>query len=124
MAELKFSIVVKWCWIDGEVLRHRHSTRRSTTEQLGSVRRLYERNYYDSARVGREDCPSGSPQGHAVEEYARAVLEQDATMLTMRELFAPVRQQVAESGVSEQELDELLETARERAHQERQTQVE
>lgn len=46
-----------------------------------------------------------------LDEYACAVLEQDATMLTMRELFAPVRQQVAESGVSEQEVDELPEAS-------------
>ena len=72
------------------------------------------------AKIAQRAALKGMP----LEEYARAVLEQDATMLTMRELFAPVRQQVAESGVSEQELDELLETARERAHQERQTQVE
>ena len=72
------------------------------------------------AKIARRAALKGMP----LEEYARVVLEQDATMLTMRELFAPVRQQVAGSGVSEQELDELLETARERAYQASQTQVE
>lgn len=42
--------------------------------------------------------------------------------LTFREIFAPVRRQVKESGISEDELTELLEEAREEAWQERQHQ--
>jgi hypothetical protein len=41
------------------------------------------------------------------------------TKITLRELFAPVREQVAESGLTDEEIDTLLETARERAYQER-----
>lgn len=40
--------------------------------------------------------------------------------LTFREIFTPVRRQVKESGISDDELTELLEEAREEAWQERQ----
>ncbi len=40
--------------------------------------------------------------------------------LTFREIFDPVRRQIKESGISEDELTELLEEAREEAWQERQ----
>jgi hypothetical protein len=37
-------------------------------------------------------------------EYAREVLERDAEMPTLRELFAPVREQIKASGTTEAEL--------------------
>ena len=58
-------------------------------------------------------------KGLAVEEYAREVLERDVATMTLRDLFAPVREQVAESGLTDDQVDELLETARERAYEER-----
>ena len=58
-------------------------------------------------------------RGLALEDYAREVLERDASTMSLRELFAPVREQVAESGLTDSEVDALLETARERAYQER-----
>jgi hypothetical protein len=42
----------------------------------------------------------------------------------LRDLYAPVREQIAESSVSEEELDALLEEAREEAWQERQGKVQ
>ena len=59
-------------------------------------------------------------RGLALEEYAREVLEREVTAVTMRELFAPVREDVAESGISEEDLDTLLDTARDRAYEARQ----
>lgn len=53
-------------------------------------------------------------RGLALEDYAREVLERDVAMMSLRELFAPVREQVAESGLTDEEIDTLLETARER----------
>ena len=58
-------------------------------------------------------------RGLALEDYAREVLERDVAIMSLRELFAPVREQVAESGLTEEEIDTLLDTARERAYQER-----
>jgi ribosomal protein S3AE len=57
--------------------------------------------------------------GTTAEEYVRYLIEEDlASTLSMRVLFAPVREQIRESGVSEAELDELLEEAREEVYQE------
>jgi hypothetical protein len=53
-------------------------------------------------------------EGLALEDYAREVLERDVAIMSLRELFAPVREQVAESGLTDEEIDTLLETARER----------
>lgn len=59
--------------------------------------------------------------GKSREEYVVSVLERDAKMpLSLRELYAPVREQIAESGISEDELDALIEAAREESWRERQ----
>ena len=48
--------------------------------------------------------------GTTTEDYVRYLIEEDlASTLSMRVLFAPVREQIRESGISETELDELLE---------------
>ncbi len=58
--------------------------------------------------------------GTTTENYVRYLIEEDlASTLSMRVLFAPVREQIRESGVSEDELDELLEEAREEVYQEK-----
>ncbi len=53
--------------------------------------------------------------------YIRHLLDQDLHSPTLSELLAPFREQVAESGLSEEELDQLFAEAREEAFQERQT---
>ncbi len=58
--------------------------------------------------------------GTTTEEYVRHLIEEDvASSLSMRLLYAPVRQQIGESGVSDEELTEMLETARDESHRER-----
>jgi hypothetical protein len=57
--------------------------------------------------------------GATAEDYVRYLIEEDlASTLSMRVLFAPVREQIRTSGISETELDELLEEAREEAFRE------
>ena len=58
--------------------------------------------------------------GTSREDYVRGLIQRDLTApLSLRDLYAPVREQIAESGISEEELDALLEEAREEAWQER-----
>ena len=52
--------------------------------------------------------------------YIRHLLDKDLHSPTLSELLAPFREQVAQSGMSEEELDQLFEEAREEAYQERQ----
>lgn len=58
--------------------------------------------------------------GTTPENYIKYLIEEDlASTLSMRVLFAPVREQIRESGISEAELDELLEEAREDVYREK-----
>lgn len=58
--------------------------------------------------------------GTTTENYVRYLIEEDlSSTLSMRVLFAPVREQIRESGISETELDELLEEAREEVYREK-----
>lgn len=62
----------------------------------------------------------GRNNGKTAEEYARMVLE--ATILAQqpfREILAPMRQGFDESGMTEDDLDALVEKAREDFHRER-----
>ncbi len=59
--------------------------------------------------------------GTSRESYVRHLIQKELNApLSLRDLYAPVREQIAESGISEEELDTLLEEAREEAWQERQ----
>lgn len=58
--------------------------------------------------------------GATAEDYVRYLIEEDlASTMNMRVLFAPVREQIRESGISETELDEMLEAAREEVWREK-----
>lgn len=58
--------------------------------------------------------------GTTPEEYVRHLIEEDvASSLSMRVLYAPVREQVRTSGITEDKLTGLLEEAREESHRER-----
>jgi hypothetical protein len=57
--------------------------------------------------------------GATTEEYVRYLIEEDvASPLNVRVLYAPVREQIKASGASDEELDGLLEEAREEVFQE------
>lgn len=59
--------------------------------------------------------------GATAEDYVKYLIEEDLnSTLSMRVLFAPVRKQIRTSGISETELNELLEEAREEVYQEKQ----
>lgn len=50
--------------------------------------------------------------GATTPDYIRYLIEEDlASPLSLRVLYAPVREQIKESGISEDELDALLEEA-------------
>ncbi len=58
--------------------------------------------------------------GATAEDYVKYLIEEDlASTLSMRVLFAPVREQIRKSGVSETELNELLEEARDEVYREK-----
>jgi len=57
--------------------------------------------------------------GVAAEEYVRFLIEEDiASPLNARVLYAPVREQIKASGISDEDLDVLLEEAREEVFRE------
>ncbi|MFN7949295.1 MAG: ribbon-helix-helix protein, CopG family [Blastocatellia bacterium] len=61
--------------------------------------------------------------GRSREEYIRQLIEKDlAGPVSLRDLYAPVREQIAESGITDDELDALIEAVREEIWQERQGQ--
>lgn len=51
-------------------------------------------------------------KGLPLEEYVREVLRRDAEALSLDEILAPVREQFAASGMTEEELDALVEKER------------
>ncbi len=57
--------------------------------------------------------------GVAAEEYVRYLIEEDiASPFNARVLYAPVREQIKASGISDEDLDVLLEEAREEVFRE------
>jgi hypothetical protein len=50
-------------------------------------------------------------KGVTLEQYAQEVLKRDAEMPTLRELFAPVRDQIKAAGVTDEELAMQIEEA-------------
>lgn len=63
-----------------------------------------------------------SDLGKSVEDYVRELLEDNVEFGEMKSdaTLAPFRQQVAESGITDEELDELFVEARHDYHRERQ----
>ena len=49
--------------------------------------------------------------GLSLEQYTREVLERDVKTPTLRELFAPVREEIKASGTTDEELLEQIEAA-------------
>ncbi len=50
-------------------------------------------------------------RGVTLEEYARTVLERAVEMPTLRDLFAPMREQIKTSGTTDEELTAQIEEA-------------
>lgn len=50
-------------------------------------------------------------KGVTLEEYAQEVLERDVEMATLRELFAPVRDQIKAAGMTDEGLSAQIEEA-------------
>lgn len=59
-------------------------------------------------------------RGLPVEEYVREVLRRDAETPSLDEILAPVREQFAASGMTEEELDALVEKERQAIWDEKQ----
>ena len=58
--------------------------------------------------------------GTTTPDYVRYLIEKDiSSPISLRVLYAPVREQIKTSGISEDDLDTLLEEARAEADQER-----
>ena len=54
-----------------------------------------------------------SAQGCEVDEYVKKLIEEDSNKLrTIDEIFAPFRENIEKSGVSEDEMDEIFTRAR------------
>jgi len=68
------------------------------------------------AKLRQKAAANGQP----LDVCATTVLEQAATALSIDEILAPVRKQVADSGMSDSKLDAFIEDVREEAFQERQ----
>ncbi|HZL38597.1 MAG TPA: hypothetical protein VFC78_25035 [Tepidisphaeraceae bacterium] len=58
--------------------------------------------------------------GQPLDQYASAVLEHAATAVTADEALAPFRRQVAESGMSDEQLDAFFEDVGEKVFHDRQ----
>jgi hypothetical protein len=63
------------------------------------------------AELGEKLSKRATARGVPLEEYAREVLERDTTMPTLRELFAPVREQIEEGSATEEEVAAQIEEA-------------
>lgn len=70
------------------------------------------------AKLRERAAASGQP----LDVYASRVLEAAVTAPSIDELLAPAREQIADSGMSDVQLDALLEEARDDVWQERQRQ--
>lgn len=58
--------------------------------------------------------------GATTPEYVRYLIEEDlVSPMSLRVLYAPVREQIVADGISDEELDTLLDEAREEAFQEK-----
>ena|SRR5215203_4835838 len=59
-------------------------------------------------------------KGQDIKQYVQKIIQRQAFRPTLEEALAPVRQEFAESGMSEDELDVFMNSVREIAYKERQ----
>ncbi|MCY7376188.1 MAG: hypothetical protein LH472_09490 [Pyrinomonadaceae bacterium] len=60
-------------------------------------------------------------KGKDIKQYVQNLVQKQALRPALEEALAPVRQEFAESGMSEDELDVFMNSVREKAHQDRQS---
>lgn len=60
-------------------------------------------------------------QGTDIKVYIQSIITKQALRPNLDELLAPVRQEFAESGMSEDDLDVFMNSVRNKAHQEEQS---
>lgn len=58
-------------------------------------------------------------KGKDIKTYVQKLIQKQAFRPALDEVLAPVRQEFAESGMSEDELDEFMNTVRDKAYQDR-----
>ena len=59
-------------------------------------------------------------KGKDIKTYVQKLIQKQVLRPTLDEALAPVRQEFAESGMTEDELDEFMNTVRDKAYQDRQ----
>jgi hypothetical protein len=77
-----------------------------------------------SKRAGEKLVQRAAQSGQDVATVASDLIERAINQPTVDEVLAPFRKQVAESGMSDAELDAFFEDAREKAFEERQRRAE
>jgi len=64
-----------------------------------------------SADVKARISERAAAKGVTLEEYAQEVLQREAETVSLRELFAPVREQIKDAGLGDTELAKQIEEA-------------
>lgn len=72
-----------------------------------------------SEKASEKLAQRAAESGQDLATVASRLLEEAVTRPTVDEVLAPFRKQVAESGMSDEELDEFFEDVREKAYQDR-----
>ena len=76
-----------------------------------------------SPDVGARLQEKARSQGQDVVEYVEVMVAEQARQPTLDELLAPVRQEFAESGMTEDELDEFMYAIRRQVNEEKRAQL-
>jgi hypothetical protein len=88
----------------------------ATTEQMTELAMKLRLSKLASDKLVQRAAESG----REIAAVASELIEQAITQPTVDEILAPFRKQVAESGMSDQELGDFFDEVREKAFQERQ----
>jgi pyruvate carboxylase len=68
-----------------------------------------------STQAGQQLAQRAARSGRDVADYASDLIEQAVAKPTLDEVLAPFRQQVADSGISDEQMDEFFEELRNEA---------
>lgn len=63
-------------------------------------------------------------KGKGADEYLRTLIEAELSQQTFAQILAPIREGFRKSGMTEEQFDALFEEARQKVHQEQQTNKE
>ncbi|MFN0278594.1 MAG: hypothetical protein ACKVRN_08330 [Pyrinomonadaceae bacterium] len=72
-----------------------------------------------SDQIGTILLKRANDKGREVNDFVREIVEDQALTPTLDELLSPVRKEVAESGITEDELDDFMYTLRNKVIEER-----